>query len=903
MSNAMRSSKSILAGVAAGALAAGALVIAAPSAMADTTATTIAWDNPSAVLIGEGLTDDTRVNFGLSIVDSAGDETTSLSSTQKIEVLVTAPTAIVDDSIAYGTDDTTLATTGSGTGWTRSASGQTVTTVIPANTAMGLAAGAWGIAPYGNTTPGAAVYDWDGIVGAGNNGTYTLTARLINTTTNTVISTSTASFNLASLAGAPAATPLWISGPGAAAGNVDPIDVLGQTVNLNMDTTDDSPVLVVTDANGGPYVLQGSANGSLDITAGGATSDDSMTGGWNTSYAAGNSGMTGVYTFAAVVPTWSSTGNTTMKASVVPVSTTLGSKTLTVSVAGAQSPGEVDAVLENALSVEVATDVYQVPLGTSSLTFGISTDTNSVDETTLAWNAWGVTDSGSAVTVPSGGVSAQKSDEGTVTVAAAAGFGVDGDDLYFQAGTGAVNDTVQVVFAAPVATIATAPGIAKVATATTIPGSITDQFGRALLGTWAVSLKTANSCTSTSVATATAAADGSFTLDVPAAQAPTSADTKTFYVCATNGFGTPTGPTSSSVVYTTTGGVGSLTVAPANVISGLTTTIRPLVQVPGTGTALLGSPTTSIWNPAVNNEVDDSTTVSGAGQALQLTATTDVSAPVTFTGSEGVLFSSRVLGGLAYTSGVKSYTSLPGTTATVSVIATKPGLQTVTATSGSTTTTYTFYSKVAYNTGRVIAADPATLTMGKNEFKPIKYTVTDIYGNAVPANTFGISFAGGGSLSATSATTNAAGEATIYYTAPTGTGTSLVTATGSTAQWITSTGITGAPAPKRSADTTITITDKPVSTKSIIIVGERGTVSGKPGIVIDGDTTGFDRGATVKPWVRFPGQTSYAVGTARPQISAAGDFSWQRKTGKKTYVFFTNDAEDVKSNRIIIAAN
>lgn len=55
------------------------------------------------------------------------------------------------------------------------------------------------------------------------------------------------------------------------------------------------------------------------------------------------------------------------------------------------------------------------------------------------------------------------------------------------------------------------------------------------------------------------------------------------------------------------------------------------------------------------------------------------------------------------------------------------------------------------------------------------------------------------------------------------------------------------------------------------------------------------------PYVRFPGG-EYTQGTACPKISAVGDFEWSRKTGKKSYVYFTNDDGKVTSNRIIIAA-
>ena len=85
---------------------------------------------------------------------------------------------------------------------------------------------------------------------------------------------------------------------------------------------------------------------------------------------------------------------------------------------------------------------------------------------------------------------------------------------------------------------------------------------------------------------------------------------------------------------------------------------------------------------------------------------------------------------------------------------------------------------------------------------------------------------------------------------------------------------------------------------TITIVGERGTVNGKPGILVDGDTT--CQGKVVVPYLKFPGQESYTMGSARPNIEANGSFVWMRKTGKKIYVYVK--VGDVISNRIIIPA-
>jgi hypothetical protein len=59
-------------------------------------------------------------------------------------------------------------------------------------------------------------------------------------------------------------------------------------------------------------------------------------------------------------------------------------------------------------------------------------------------------------------------------------------------------------------------------------------------------------------------------------------------------------------------------------------------------------------------------------------------------------------------------------------------------------------------------------------------------------------------------------------------------------------------------------------------------------------------GERVTPWIRFPGQMSYAAGTSRPTVSPDGTFTWQRLSAKKTYVYFTG--ESVRSNRVIIPA-
>ena len=84
---------------------------------------------------------------------------------------------------------------------------------------------------------------------------------------------------------------------------------------------------------------------------------------------------------------------------------------------------------------------------------------------------------------------------------------------------------------------------------------------------------------------------------------------------------------------------------------------------------------------------------------------------------------------------------------------------------------------------------------------------------------------------------------------------------------------------------------------SVVITGTRGTVQGKSGVIVEGTTTGLV-GAMVTPCFCFPGQSSYVEGTGTRTVDAEGRFTWERRTGKRIYVYFRSD--DAKSNRLAI---
>ena len=75
---------------------------------------------------------------------------------------------------------------------------------------------------------------------------------------------------------------------------------------------------------------------------------------------------------------------------------------------------------------------------------------------------------------------------------------------------------------------------------------------------------------------------------------------------------------------------------------------------------------------------------------------------------------------------------------------------------------------------------------------------------------------------------------------------------------------------------------------------------GKPGIAVTGTTTGFDTGAILRPWTRYPGQTSYTQGTASILVDFQGGFTWERRAGKTIYMSIRSEDNTVESNRLIL---
>jgi len=86
--------------------------------------------------------------------------------------------------------------------------------------------------------------------------------------------------------------------------------------------------------------------------------------------------------------------------------------------------------------------------------------------------------------------------------------------------------------------------------------------------------------------------------------------------------------------------------------------------------------------------------------------------------------------------------------------------------------------------------------------------------------------------------------------------------------------------------------------QSILISGSRTTAGLKGGVEVTGETTGLV-GEIVRARVHLAGEVDYEDGTSRV-VRSDGTFQWERKTGKRVYVYFVAEEGAVRSNRIVI---
>ena len=449
--------------------------------------------------------------------------------------------------------------------------------------------------------------------------------------------------------------------------------------------------------------------------------------------------------------------------------------------------------------------------------------------------------------------------------------------------------------------------VAKLGTTTSVTVTVEDSFGTPQSG-WVVQARRGPT---TILTTGTTNASGEASVAVTNASTAVNGTVESYTFVANPPIGSSvTAASGLQITYTTEGTITLLTV---NATAGTSVTSSAPTQtkgasflIPNAG-VLAGAPAPATATFTLSTGLDDTTAISANYAAFQVV--TDPRTSATITTPEGVFVTDDTTTA-TWSNGERSLLAASGSD--FYVYGTKTGVHTVTVAAGGKTLDVKVKigntAAMAYN----IALAPKTQSLAAGAIGTATLTVTDIFGNAVDTTAANgsvrISASGdvllAGFRTSDDFTTGASGTATVTIIAgnTAGTGTLAATPTpgdGATAWQTGYTKPTGAPSPVVSDAATVTVAAQPEE-KTIVIVGERTTVKGAAGIAVDGLTTGFADGDKVKPWVRFPGG-SYSEGTARPAITD-NEFYWERKTGKKTYVYFTNEADDVRSNRIIIPA-
>jgi hypothetical protein len=376
----------------------------------------------------------------------------------------------------------------------------------------------------------------------------------------------------------------------------------------------------------------------------------------------------------------------------------------------------------------------------------------------------------------------------------------------------------------------------------------------------------------------------------------------------------------TTITYTTSGNITSMSVQPlAGTTFSSTTpaiTSAPVVYVPDDTAGVVYGASTGAVTLATGV---DSVAPNGMFTSFVVTTSPQAATTVTVSQDSGLSLSttSPTAATTLWNSGKQSVAVVGsgGATGTVYVWGTKTGTHDIVFTSSGIALTgkvkVSNRAQDAYN----ISVTPDKADVAKGGFTTLTAKVTDFWGNPVATTAGAITGTAtgevllGGNTNTATFGTNAAGLANITVIAANVAGAGTVTLTPTTlgappawAAGYNSTRPTSfTTAPVTSAASAITVGTGPV-TKSITITGSRATVSGKPGIEVDGITVGFENGKTVVPYFRFPGETTYTEGTARPVITDDA-FMWQRKTGKKFYAYVTSDDGAVQSNRVIIDAN
>ena len=904
----MRSSKSILAGVAAGALTLALVPMAASSAQAATASVTLGF--PSMTVI-----QDATVKPAIPVTYKVDGLNSALTGVTLVNSITDKDGAsVLGTSASTFLDDTTVNT-------------QSSTGVSAFNLQNGAGAANFASIPAG---------------------TYTLSVTAVSTTTGVAVATSSMPFAVVTTA---AAGTVGGSASFVSAQSLTATAVTSATVATSAAVSGSAPVYArFLNAAGGPIV----GAPALVTAAATPTSGGSNTTAFGAATASG--AAPGIYALPyAGADTWStSPGSGSIKASFAsPVNQIVGTLPVTLSASATMTDLAISSAVEGTASAGSTADdstaipaVNGVKFTVSGITKvgGVATAGVPVSFSVAGRNAADGADATAFSAIsPATATSVTSGAGGTVSLEYTVSNPVNNTGARVTATFPGGSKTFYIQFQTPVVTAVEVPAT-DVSAANTgdvqLAALVVDQFGQPVAGLPVQAAVTGVAATTTPASlTTNAAGEVSYTIAVPAGTVAGATSALTFTTWGGSAFNGPTA--TINVTYIS----GSAAVAALTVTGSYNAAASSYSTLTG---GKLNSATTPLF---VNTQADltaaytpanDGTAWKIQAVATNASGSTVAGAPIAIKAADGGYVRNPSTG--RWVPETIVYTNSSGV-ATAVLSATKTGDISYTVASGATSSTVSAVFHNRPTDARTVTVVSSATEVQAGNGATVVATVSDRFGNPVEGVSVVFTEVGPGFMAGTgTATTGAAGRAEGTLVTVAGlNGVSVVTATAAGTQTVTmptvipsstdqvyasvanatlQTGnavdkvssytiasppvatalatVLGVTAGNQAAPVSIEV--KAAGSRTITIEGSRTTVSGKPGIKIDGVVTGIEDGKTVVPYFRFPGQTTYSQGSARPTIEDSG-FTWQRKTGKKFYAYVTNDDGAVQSNRIIIAAN
>ncbi|MFN5649966.1 MAG: beta strand repeat-containing protein, partial [Actinomycetes bacterium] len=479
------------------------------------------------------------------------------------------------------------------------------------------------------------------------------------------------------------------------------------------------------------------------------------------------------------------------------VASGVSSKTFT---ATATAVGATTAVVSSVSAPSSATVIKSATAAAAERRFTLDSSVTSVTVDVSGWpsgSAYKViatttgltttTVAGSAVDLSGGANTVYGLSTGSAVSIQVTGIGsiAAGDTLEFDGnGDGDITDASDLVLVYAVnaytntlTTPAVTPVLGQTGAAVLLAGTVKDTFNTPVQGA-IVSVSGSQTLSSGTAAAlsgqAVTGTDGTWSLTMPAANALA---TIVVYSTTTTKTGLTFTDDSVTVNFSATGVPTSITLTPT---VGNQTSTYPIVNVPSKGNVAAGDVTDETYTISTGA---DSTLGSDLDFAVEFTVSSSPAGQIDLSGTSGVRFSETLAGDWDdYTT-----TLSVASGATVYAITTRASAaNTVTATSGSTTSSFIFRSAKVENLGARNVAISGVTTLPNGQVTTVTGTITDAYGNIVDtaANTVtatvtGPAFINGSSTQVTSLTSDSTGQFTVQLVAASsGTGTAVVTFTG-----------------------------------------------------------------------------------------------------------------------------